>query len=53
MHPYSGGKPHFNLPGVGKGMEAFMAVAEHHARLVEIKRKYDAANVFRINQNIT
>jgi hypothetical protein len=28
------------------------AYGENYARLAEVKRKYDAANFFRVNQNI-
>jgi FAD/FMN-containing dehydrogenase len=35
-------------------MESFVnaAFAEQHERLVRVKRKYDPANVFRLNQNV-
>ena len=51
----SPGKPNFNFPGVGEDMKSFVsaAFAEQYERLVGIKRKYDHANVFRVNQNIT
>lgn len=55
MHQCSRGKPHFNFPGVDDDMKSFVsaAFAEHYERLVRVKQKYDPANVFRINQNIT
>jgi FAD/FMN-containing dehydrogenase len=55
MHQCSRGKPHFNFPGVDEDMESFVnaAFAEQYERLVRVKRKYDPANVFRVNQNIT
>lgn len=55
MRQYSRGKPHFNFPGVEDDMKSFVsaAFAEQYERLVRVKRKYDPANVFRINQNIT
>ena len=36
-------------------MKSFVsaAFAEQYERLVRVKRKYDPANVFRVNQNIT
>jgi berberine-like enzyme len=54
-HRWSGGKPTFNLPGVEDEMKSFVtaAFAEQYERLVRVKRKYDPANVFRVNQNIT
>jgi hypothetical protein len=55
MHQCSRGKPNFNFPGVGDDMKSFVhaAFAEQYERLVRVKRKYDPANVFRVNQNIT
>jgi len=55
MHQCSRGKPHFNFPGVDDDMKSFVsaAFAEQYQRLLHVKRKYDPANVFRINQNIT
>jgi FAD/FMN-containing dehydrogenase len=54
MHQCSRGKPNFNFPGVDDDMESFVnaAFAEQHERLVRVKRKYDPANVFRLNQNV-
>jgi FAD/FMN-containing dehydrogenase len=51
----SRGKPNFNLPGVEDDMTSFVSAAfvEQYERLVRVKRKYDPANVFRVNQNIT
>ncbi len=55
MHRCSRGKPNFNFPGVDDDMKAFVnaAFAEQYERLLRVKRKYDPANVFRVNQNIT
>ena len=55
MHHCSRGKPNFNFPGVEDDMKSFVsaAFAEQYERLVGVKRKYDPANVFRVNQNIT
>ena len=55
LHQCSRGKPNFNFPGVGEDMKSFVsaAFAEQFDRLVRVKRKYDPANVFRVNQNIT
>jgi FAD/FMN-containing dehydrogenase len=55
LHQYSRGKPNFNFPGVEDDMKSFVsaAFAEQYERLVRVKRKYDPANVFRVNQNIT
>ena len=55
LHLGSPGKPNFNFPGVGEDMKPFVtaAFAEQFDRLVRVKRKYDPANVFRVNQNIT
>ena len=55
LHQGSPGKPNFNFPGVGEDMKSFVsaAFAEQFDRLVRVKRKYDPANVFRVNQNIT
>jgi FAD/FMN-containing dehydrogenase len=54
MQPYSTGRLYLNFPGHGEGQnlvrDAFGATS--YKRLQEIKRKYDPANLFRMNQNI-
>jgi FAD/FMN-containing dehydrogenase len=53
MEAYGTGKTNVNFPGHGDD-RAFgrAAFGEHLPRLVEIKRKYDPSNLFRLNQNI-
>ena len=54
MQRHSTGRMYLNFPGLGEGdnlvRDAFGA--EGYLRLQAIKRKYDSANVFRMNQNI-
>ncbi len=51
---HSTGRLYLNFPGLGEGdglvRDAFGA--ETYARLQQVKRKYDASNLFRMNQNI-
>jgi hypothetical protein len=53
MKPFGTGKTNVNFPGAGDeagfGRAAF---GEQWDRLVEVKRKYDPSNLFRLNQNI-
>ena len=53
MQPFSTGKTNVNFPGLGDepgfGRAAF---GDSWDRLVEVKRKYDPDNLFRLNQNI-
>jgi FAD/FMN-containing dehydrogenase len=53
MQPYSTDSVYVNYLSE-EGEERVRAAYgdEHYARLVELKRKYDPANVFRNNQNI-
>jgi FAD/FMN-containing dehydrogenase len=55
MQQCSHSKPNFNFPGVEDDMTSFVSAAfgDQYERLVGIKHKYDPANVFRVNQNIT
>ncbi len=53
MQPFATGAAYLNF--LGDEGEARLQAAygpETHARLVELKNKYDPANVFRLNQNI-
>ncbi|HEX6228382.1 MAG TPA: FAD-binding oxidoreductase [Solirubrobacterales bacterium] len=53
VEPFSSGKTNFNFPGFGDEpgfVEA--ALADNWERLLEVKRKYDPTNLFRLNQNI-
>ena len=54
MHRFSSGKTYFNFPGL---LEEGAAAVESsygsgHERLARVKRAYDPANRFRLNQNI-
>ena len=53
MRPFSTGKTNLNFPGLGDepgfGRAAF---GDNWERLVDVKRKYDPTNLFRLNQNI-
>ena len=52
LQPHSSGAVYVNdLENEGDA-RARAAYGEHYARLAEVKRKYDPANFFRVNQNI-
>ena len=52
LHPYSAGGAYLNMV-MDEGESAVKAgYRDNHARLAEIKGKYDPRNLFRINQNI-
>ena len=52
LHPYSAGGAYVNFM-MEEGQERVMATyQDNYMRLVEIKKKYDPENLFRINQNI-
>ncbi|MBK6009261.1 FAD-binding oxidoreductase [Ramlibacter ginsenosidimutans] len=52
LHPYSAGGAYVNFM-MDEGQERVRATyREHYARLAQIKGKYDAGNLFRVNQNI-
>lgn len=56
MQPYSGGGAYLNFPGQGEeGVELLRASygSDNYDRLVNLKRKYDPSNLFRLNQNIS
>ena len=55
VEPYSpGGSYYLNFPGVGEDSETLVrkAYGSNYERLAQVKRIYDPANLFRINQNI-
>jgi FAD/FMN-containing dehydrogenase len=53
LHPYSLGGAYVNFM-MEEGVDRIKATyRDNYARLVEIKRKYDPQNVFRVNQNIS
>jgi FAD/FMN-containing dehydrogenase len=52
LHPYSAGGAYVNFM-MDEGQERVRATyRDHYDRLAQIKRKYDPANLFRVNQNI-
>ena len=55
MQPYSNGRIYANLMGGDQMTEETQlrqAFGANYERLVELKRKYDPTNFFRLNQNI-
>lgn len=53
LHPYSLGGAYVNFM-MDEGIDRIKATyRDNYDRLVEIKRKYDPKNIFRINQNIS
>ncbi len=53
MKPYGTGRTNVNFPGLGDDAEfGRAAFGDAWGRLVEVKRKYDPTNLFRLNQNI-
>jgi FAD/FMN-containing dehydrogenase len=53
LHPYSAGGGYVNMMMHDEGPERVKAsYGENYDRLVEVKRRYDPQNLFRINQNI-
>jgi hypothetical protein len=54
MAPWSDGGRHLNFAGFQEEGDAMMQAAfgPHFERLVQLKRKYDSTNLFRLNQNI-
>jgi len=53
MHPHSAGGAYVNFLSDDEGQERVKTTyGSNYERLVEIKTKYDPANLFRVNQNI-
>lgn len=54
MQPYSSGGLYVNFAGLGEEGRTLVKAAygDNYNRLAEIKRKYDPANFFHMNQNI-
>ena len=53
MQPFSSGKTNLNFPGLGNDQEFIRAAfGDQWNRLVDVKRRYDPTNLFRLNQNI-
>jgi FAD/FMN-containing dehydrogenase len=53
LHPYSAGGGYVNMMMHDEGPERVRAsYGDNYDRLVEVKRRYDPQNLFRINQNI-
>jgi FAD/FMN-containing dehydrogenase len=53
LHPHSAGGAYVNFMMHDEGPERVKATyRDNYARLVEVKRRYDPDNLFRVNQNI-
>lgn len=55
MEPYSDGSRYLNFAGMGEDGESMVSAAfgPAYERLVALKRRYDPANLFHLNQNIS
>jgi FAD/FMN-containing dehydrogenase len=54
VHPYTAGGAYVNMMMDDEGQERIRAsYRDNYDRLVEVKRRYDPENLFRVNQNIT
>jgi len=52
VRPYSTGVPYLNFLGAESPDQVRAAYGDSYGRVVELKRKYDPKNLFRLNQNI-
>jgi FAD/FMN-containing dehydrogenase len=53
LHPHSAGGAYVNMMMHDEGPDRVRAsYRDNYDRLVEVKRRYDPANLFRVNQNI-
>jgi FAD/FMN-containing dehydrogenase len=54
MHAFSSGGVYLNFPGMGEEGEALVRAAygDNHARLAEVKRRYDPGSLFAGNMSI-
>ena len=52
LHPLSAGGGYVNMMMDEGEDNVKAAYRDNHARLAQVKRKYDPANLFRVNQNI-
>ena len=52
VRPYSTGIPYLNFLGAEGADQVKAAYGDNYQKLVELKRKYDPTNLFRVNQNI-
>jgi FAD/FMN-containing dehydrogenase len=53
LHPYSAGGAYVNMMMHDEGSDRVRAsYGDNYDRLVEVKRRYDPGNLFRVNQNI-
>jgi FAD/FMN-containing dehydrogenase len=52
LHPYSAGGGYINMMMDEGDDNVKAAYRDNYERLAEIKRKYDPANLFRVNQNV-
>jgi len=50
--PFASGTAYVNFMPGDEGEWVQAAYGENYARLIEIKRRYDPKNLFRLNQNI-
>lgn len=54
MQPHSTGKTNLNFPGLGNEPDfTHAALGESWDRLVEVKRRFDPDNLFRLNQHVS